>query len=78
MHGTLKRKTQSNNHKISIYDKLLITVYIYIYLCSYIYIYIYINVPNWRTISCRLEYIEYEIIIEYDCKVCSKRLIYDS
>lgn len=31
MHGTLKRKTQSNNHKISIYDKLLITVYILMY-----------------------------------------------
>lgn len=40
MHGTLKRKTQSNNHKISIYDKLLITVYIYIYMFIYIYTYI--------------------------------------
>lgn len=42
MHGTLKRKTQSNNHKISIYDKLLITVYIYIYVYMFIYIYIHI------------------------------------
>lgn len=40
MHGTLKRKTQSNNHKISIYDKLLITVYIYIFMFIYIYTYI--------------------------------------
>lgn len=42
MHETLKRKTQSNNHKISIYDKLLITVYIYIYIYVHIYIYTYI------------------------------------